>query len=194
MSTYPGWYLQMGSLGEHVRQVQRCLNNVVSANPSISKLAEDGDFGPKTFEAVRAFQRDYNLKVDGIVGPITWDQLMKECNSGIHAFNHGFIPLPQNFSHNTEPMQAEPMQSLPQNSEPMQAEPMQHLHQDIFQNSEFMQAEPMQHAEFMPGSASSEFLYDSSSYSSTNENFNSINMLKFLVLGSVFRSSTFTNK
>jgi peptidoglycan hydrolase-like protein with peptidoglycan-binding domain len=36
----------------------------------------DGDFGPKTEAAVRAFQREAGLVPDGIVGPRTWASLM----------------------------------------------------------------------------------------------------------------------
>ena len=35
----------------------------------------DGVFGPKTKEAVMAFQADHNLSVDGVVGPKTWEKL-----------------------------------------------------------------------------------------------------------------------
>ncbi|MFF5705680.1 peptidoglycan-binding protein [Streptomyces sp. NPDC012794] len=35
----------------------------------------DGEFGPKTERAVKAFQRDRRLGVDGIVGPRTWAAL-----------------------------------------------------------------------------------------------------------------------
>lgn len=35
----------------------------------------DGIFGPRTEAAVKAYQEAYALKVDGIVGPITWGSL-----------------------------------------------------------------------------------------------------------------------
>jgi peptidoglycan hydrolase-like protein with peptidoglycan-binding domain len=35
----------------------------------------DGNYGPQTENAVKDFQKNQGLKVDGIVGPITWAKL-----------------------------------------------------------------------------------------------------------------------
>lgn len=40
------------------------------------KVSVDGTFGPQTEKAVRAFQAKYAKPVDGIVGPITWNELL----------------------------------------------------------------------------------------------------------------------
>ena len=68
---FPGIILQRGMQGASVKQVQERLN-VLGANP---RLSEDGIFGPITEAAVMAFQRQQGLKMDGIVGSITWNAL-----------------------------------------------------------------------------------------------------------------------
>jgi hypothetical protein len=59
--------LKHGSTGSSVRQLQKCLNKVMK-----SGLAVDGEYGPKTEAAVKAFQRRAGgLVVDGEYGPKT---------------------------------------------------------------------------------------------------------------------------
>ena len=61
--------LKKGSKGEDVKRLQRALSAAGHA------VAPDGDFGPSTDRAVRAFQAARGLGADGIVGPSTWAAL-----------------------------------------------------------------------------------------------------------------------
>lgn len=66
--------LKKGSTGEQVETLQRLLSTygykLGSRNPF------DGKFGQMTEDAVRAFQKDNGLYVDGIVGAKTWAKLL----------------------------------------------------------------------------------------------------------------------
>ena len=84
---YPGSPIRIGDTGQNVLTIQRCLNNVARANPSIERLVEDGIFGPRTQASVMAFQRIFGLVVDGVVGPITWGRLTQECGSPMCGMN-----------------------------------------------------------------------------------------------------------
>jgi len=66
--------LRSGSTGQQVKDLQKVLNFVLPSNPP---LVVDGIFGPKTYAAVTAFQRQNNLSPDGIVGPLTSSGLVK---------------------------------------------------------------------------------------------------------------------
>lgn len=59
--------LRAGMSGNDVRELQKLLNTHVNAG-----LTTDGVFGSKTTEAVKAFQRQRKIQVDGIVGQQTW--------------------------------------------------------------------------------------------------------------------------
>lgn len=61
--------LRMGSHGAKVRELQTLL---VRAGYAVHV---DGDFGPGTRDAVRAFQRSQNVEVDGVAGPKTFQEL-----------------------------------------------------------------------------------------------------------------------
>ena len=64
-----GGLLRLGSKGPDVVQLQQGL---IGAGAS---LTADGSFGPKTKQAVVAFQQSAGLGADGVVGPKTWSAL-----------------------------------------------------------------------------------------------------------------------
>ena len=65
--------LRKGCKGEDVRECQQMLIKL----KYLDKGQDDGDFGNITYNAVKAFQKDQKLLVDGEVGPNTWDALKK---------------------------------------------------------------------------------------------------------------------
>ncbi|MDZ7621290.1 MAG: peptidoglycan-binding domain-containing protein [Candidatus Competibacteraceae bacterium] len=69
--------LRKGSKGQEVKLLQSLLNQKVPVPklPQGRKLVEDGDFGNNTDAAVRTFQQQNRLTVDGIVGGKTWAAL-----------------------------------------------------------------------------------------------------------------------
>lgn len=67
--------LQEGSRGTEVRSLQYYLNFIAFFNDALYEIDADGIFGPKTRDAVIAFQRYYGLTPDGIVGRDTWNML-----------------------------------------------------------------------------------------------------------------------
>lgn len=76
--SYPGEALRVGSRGPNVVQAQVILNRVSQNYPAIPKINPvDGIFGAQTENAVRAFQRIFNLTDDGIIGKATWYQLVR---------------------------------------------------------------------------------------------------------------------
>lgn len=66
--------LKKGCTGEYVTLLQTKLMN---KGYDLGKYGVDGDFGSATLAAVKAFQRDNGLEVDGVVGGNTWTKLME---------------------------------------------------------------------------------------------------------------------
>ena len=69
--SFPG-VLSSGSRGTPVRVLQSQLNSISKNFPLIGRLAVDGIYGPKTAQAVRTFQRIFELPVTGSVNFPTW--------------------------------------------------------------------------------------------------------------------------
>ncbi len=71
---YPGAYFptqSVGNRGADVKAIQHLLN-----------ITADGVFGPATERAVKDFQAARRLRVDGIVGRATWNQLAPTLRAG----------------------------------------------------------------------------------------------------------------
>ncbi len=71
--SYPGTSLRLGDVGDNVRLIQLRLNRISKNYPNIPKIASpDGQFTLATEDAVKAFQEQFGLTSDGIVGRATW--------------------------------------------------------------------------------------------------------------------------
>ena len=63
--------LRKGDVGEGVQLLQMALSMLGYS------IDIDGDFGPATDAALRAFQQEHQLMVDGIAGTQTWETIVK---------------------------------------------------------------------------------------------------------------------
>ncbi|MGL5245379.1 MAG: peptidoglycan-binding domain-containing protein, partial [Sarcina sp.] len=70
--SYPGYTLTTGSKGAPVKTIQEQLNRISKAYPLIPKQALDGIYGEKAREAVKVFQKVFNLPQTGEVDYATW--------------------------------------------------------------------------------------------------------------------------
>lgn len=71
--SYPGYSLKRGMRSDAVATIQAQLNRIAVNYPSIPVVYPvDGIFGAQTEAAVKAFQKQFNLTQDGIVGNGTW--------------------------------------------------------------------------------------------------------------------------
>ena len=67
--------LKKGSKGEYVSLLQ---TKLVIKGYSVGSYGIEGDFGSGTLKAVKEFQQDHGLTVDGIVGAKTWAALNEQ--------------------------------------------------------------------------------------------------------------------
>ena len=67
--------IRKGSKGEIVKEMQRILERL---GYDLGSCGVDGDFGRMTEKAVKVFQKDHGLVVDGVVGLNTWKALTNQ--------------------------------------------------------------------------------------------------------------------
>ena len=72
--------LKKGSKGEYVTLLQ---TKLIQKGYSCGSYGVDGDFGSATESAVKKFQKDNKLTVDGVVGQSTWAALEKQETAAI---------------------------------------------------------------------------------------------------------------
>ena len=70
--SYPGSPIRQGDSGTAVFTLQRQLNRITKDYPFLGLLTVDGVFGAKMAATVRAFQKQFNLIADGVVGRQAW--------------------------------------------------------------------------------------------------------------------------
>jgi peptidoglycan hydrolase-like protein with peptidoglycan-binding domain len=81
-ASVPAYPLQTGSTGDDVRTLQIRLNRISDNFPAIPKINPPfGIFSFDTEEAVKEFQRVFDLTPDGIVGRTTWYTVQQIYNS-----------------------------------------------------------------------------------------------------------------
>ena len=81
--SYPGTPLSRGDFGEEVYRIKIQLNRIGKNYPAIPEIPyTNAAFDAPTEEAVKTFQRIFNLTPDGIVGKSTWYKI-KEIYAGV---------------------------------------------------------------------------------------------------------------
>ncbi|WP_315081451.1 peptidoglycan-binding protein [uncultured Clostridium sp.] len=71
--SYPGTSLRLNDENSNVKVIQKQLNRISKNFPAIPKIPyENGKFDKSTEDAVKVFQKVFNLVQDGIVGRATW--------------------------------------------------------------------------------------------------------------------------
>ena len=95
--------LREGDTGRDVENLQIRLNRISQNYPGIPKIPNpDGFFGPETTDAVKEFQRVFNLTSDGIVGSATWYKIQFVYNAvkklyEVDSEGLRYSELPQNY-------------------------------------------------------------------------------------------------
>lgn len=75
VAPYPGDPLTLGDTGQYVTFLQEYLAVIAGTYTSIPAVTVTGVFDEQTQAAVEAFQREFGLSPNGVVGAVTWDRI-----------------------------------------------------------------------------------------------------------------------
>ncbi len=75
VAPYPGDPLVLGSSGQYVMFLQEYLQLISQTYPAVGTVEITGEFNDQTQAAVEAFQREFGLSPNGVVGPVTWNRI-----------------------------------------------------------------------------------------------------------------------
>jgi len=76
-------YVKPGSKNEETRAVQQIM---IDNGYDLSPYGADGIYGKVTETAIKKWQTDAGLKIDGWVGKDTWQYIFENCNNGMLRF------------------------------------------------------------------------------------------------------------
>lgn len=82
--------LRRGSKGAYVKELQTLL---VGRGYDVGTYGIDGDYGRATEAAVKEFQKDAGLSVDGVCGPKTWAALEESPGTELYTVTIPHLPL-----------------------------------------------------------------------------------------------------
>ena len=107
--TVTGRILRVGSSGADVSSIQRQLNTVSFSLAPMTGIAVDGQYGARTAEQVRIFQRLTGLTADGVVGNLTRTRLQ----AFVGAVENNCLPRVPRAARAAEPLEtaAEPLET-----------------------------------------------------------------------------------
>lgn len=73
---YPGIFLSKGMTGDDIENLQKFLYNICDKTHQIPGVRINSTFDDLTEESIKFIQKKYNLPVNGIVGPATWNKII----------------------------------------------------------------------------------------------------------------------
>ena len=82
--------LRKGDKGPYVTLAQ---TELIQRGYALPKYGADGDFGNETLAAVKRFQEDHGLQVDGVIGPATWEALDGSDMKELYTVHIPMLPL-----------------------------------------------------------------------------------------------------